>query len=113
MAVARSLLVFVSCTAGLVLNVIGVPRTLPAAMLVLSLERNSERDGGQVVGMATPLAPMPVPDLMLKTGTREGSRVVWLLLLLFGRLVLAGGLVLVMGETVGGLLLLLFGWSMF
>lgn len=51
----------------------GVPKTFPAATLALSLVMKSARDGGQVLGIATPLAPTPVPVLMLKTGTRVGS----------------------------------------
>lgn len=61
-AVARSWLVFVSWTVGSVLKVIGVPRTSPAAMFVLSLDMNSARAGGQFSGIGTPFAPTPVPD---------------------------------------------------
>lgn len=49
-----------------------MPRTLPAATLALSLAIKAERDGGQFLGMATPLAPTPEPVAMLKMGTREG-----------------------------------------
>lgn len=83
-------------------------------MLVLSLEMKSDREGGQVLGIATPFAPTPVPAWMLKTGTRDGSRLVGLLLLLLllgGGLVLAGGLMPIVGEMFG--VLLLFGWLMF
>lgn len=55
------------------LKVIGVPRTLPAATLALSLAMKSARAGGHVFGIATPFAPMPVPALMLNTGTSVGS----------------------------------------
>jgi hypothetical protein len=51
----------------------GVPRTFPAATLALNLAMKAEREGGQALGIATPLAPTPEPVLMLKIGTREGS----------------------------------------
>ena len=82
-------------------------------MFVLNLDRNSARAGGQFSGMGTPFAPTPVPDLMVKAGTREGSRFVGslllLLLLLLGVFVLAGG-IFVVGEPAAGLLL---GWLVF
>jgi hypothetical protein len=71
-AVARVCWVAVSVTAGLLLKVIGVPRTLPAATLVCSLAMKAARDGGQTAGMATPFSPLPEPVAMLKTGTRVG-----------------------------------------
>jgi len=73
MAVALVFCVFASLTLGSVLKVIGMSRTLPAATLAVSLAMNSSREGGQLVGIATPLAPLPEPATMLKWGMSVGS----------------------------------------